>query len=329
MSGFSDWINRIQATWHPARYHGHGLHRKYFEGWYYKLVDASKEKMFALIPGVFFDRTGRESHAFIQVLEGHTGRTHYLRFDPKAFWAHRERFEVRVGDSHFDARQVTLNEKDPLSLRAEIKLGSLTPWPVTRASPGAMGWFGLVPFMQCYHGVLSMDHAIRGYIEIGDERVDLDGGRGYMEKDWGRGFPSAWVWMQCNHFDAPKTSLMVSVASVPWLGRPFRGFIIGLYHNGRLHRFTTYNGAFIESLRIDELEVALTAHRGQRTLEVVAERTPGGRLRSPEGAEMQERVTESMRSTLWVKLAESRTTVYESTGTPAALEVTGDVSQYG
>ncbi|WP_243392439.1 MULTISPECIES: tocopherol cyclase family protein [unclassified Mesotoga] len=31
--------------------------------------------------------------------------------------------------------------------------------------------------------------------------IDLTGGKGYIEKDWGRSLPDAWIWMQSNNFD--------------------------------------------------------------------------------------------------------------------------------
>ncbi|MEZ4893124.1 MAG: tocopherol cyclase family protein [Saprospiraceae bacterium] len=38
------------------------------------------------------------------------------------------------------------------------------------------------------------------FLTINGEELDFTGGKGYMEKDWGRSFPSAYFWMQTNHF---------------------------------------------------------------------------------------------------------------------------------
>ncbi len=40
-----------------------------------------------------------------------------------------------------------------------------------------MGPFSFIPFMQCYHGILSMDHDIEDSFEIDDEIVDFTKGR--------------------------------------------------------------------------------------------------------------------------------------------------------
>ncbi len=58
-------------------------------------------------------------------------------------------------------------------------------------------------------------------LTINGEPMDLTGGRGYIEKDWGTSFPSAWIWMQCNTFDTPDTSFMLSYARIPWMGSHF------------------------------------------------------------------------------------------------------------
>ena len=46
-----------------------------------------------------------------------------------------------------------------------------------------MGPFAFVPFMECYHGIVSMDHIIQGELEIDGVNIDFSNGRGYLEKD--------------------------------------------------------------------------------------------------------------------------------------------------
>ncbi len=53
--------------------------------------------------------------------------------------------------------------------------------------------------------------------------MELAGGRGYLEKDWGTAFPQAYVWMQSNHFEVPGVSLVASTALIPWRRAAFRG----------------------------------------------------------------------------------------------------------
>jgi tocopherol cyclase len=46
------------------------------------------------------------------------------------------------------------------------------------------------------------------YSAVGGRRVDFSGGSGYIEKDWGRSFPRAWIWAQSNTFTQPGTSFL-------------------------------------------------------------------------------------------------------------------------
>jgi len=182
--------------------------------------------------------------------------------------------------------------------------------------------------MECYHGVLSFDHAVRGSLAMNGRRVDFDGGRGYMEKDWGRAFPQAWVWGQSNHFDRVDTSITVSVATIPWLWTSFRGFIIGLWHERQLYRFATYTGAQITHLRLTDTHVILRVEDKHHRLEVEATRSEGGLLHAPYRIDMLQRVTESLTASIMVKLSDQADNViFEGVGRHAGLEINGEIQQ--
>ncbi len=92
-----------------------------------------------------------------------------------------------------------------------------------------MGWYAFVPFMECYHAVIGFDHPLEGKININGNEIDFTGGRGYIEKDYGKSFPSYYIWMQSNHFETEEISVMASVAKIPWLGSSFDGFVVGFF----------------------------------------------------------------------------------------------------
>ena len=192
-----------------------------------------------------------------------------------------------------------------------------------------MGPYAFAPFMECYHGVLGLDHAVRGSLIMNGETVNFDGGRGYIEKDWGQAFPQAWIWGQSNHFEQPGTSVTISVATIPWLGKSFRGFIIGLWHERQLYRFTKYNGAKITSLRLTDEHVILHTVNRTHRLELEAARSEGGLLHAPYRSEMLQRVTESLTATIAVKLIElkSERVIFEGMGRHAGLEINGEIQQ--
>jgi tocopherol cyclase len=214
-------------------------------------------------------------------------------------------------------------------LRGELSFDGICPWPVTFTSPGIMGPYAFVPFMECYHGVVSLDHAVRGRLELNGEPVDFSGGRGYLEKDWGQAFPQAWIWSQSNHFERAGTCLSVSVATIPWLGSSFRGFIIGLWHDRQLYRFATYTGAKIKSLRLTDTRVKLRVADKRHQLDIEASRSEGGLLHAPYRTEMLQRITESLTATIEVRLIDRRSgrEIFSGPGRHAGLEINGEIKQ--
>jgi len=311
-------------------YHGHGKQSGFFEGWYFKFVDAAEQHVHAIIPGVFLGQDRSTSHAFVQVLDGLSGHSTYHRYPLDQFTASDREFDLHVGPNHFRVDAISIDIADPdRALRGELKFDGLTPWPVTLMSPGIMGPYAFAPFMECYHGVLGFDHAVRGSLIMNHEAVNFDGGRGYIEKDWGQAFPQAWIWGQSNHFERPGTSITISVATIPWLGNSFRGFILGLWHGRQLYRFTKYNGAKITGLRLTDAHVILHAVNHTHRLEIEAARSEGGLLHAPYRSEMLQRVTESLTATIAVKLFElqSERVVFEGLGRHAGLEINGEIQQ--
>lgn len=327
-----------RTIWRPAVYHGHGASAPYFEGWYFKLVNAAGDRRYAIIPGIFKHEDPAESHSFVQVLDGVSGASVYHRYPASDFRAAGDEFDVQVGPNRFRGDAITLAIEDgEQPLRGALRFHDRTPWPVRRWSPGVMGWYGFMPFMECYHGVLSFDHTIEGALTVGTETIDFSGGRGYQEKDWGQAFPRGYIWMQTNHFaGSPGTSLTASVALIPWLWRAFRGFIVGLWHGGVLYRFATYTGAAIESLTLTDTHVHWTmrgqtgtgATRGTYRLSVDAERASGGLLHAPDRVAMVERIVESMTAEIRVELVRldgGESPVFSGTGQYGGLEIAGDL----
>jgi hypothetical protein len=314
---------------HPNRYHGFSAKPPYFEGWYYKLVSQDEHTRFAIIPGVYLAPDPASSHSFVQVFDSNADQVRYHRYPFEAFQAARDAFKIQVGPNSFSKSSITLAIDDETgSLGGELEFRGLTPWPVRFTSPGAMGWFAWVPMMECYHGVVSMDHIIQGVLTFDGQVLDFNGGRGYIEKDWGKQFPSAWIWGQSNHFGEPGISLMVSVAVIPWLGRSFSGFIIGFLHEGVIHRFATYNRSRIESLSVSDKQVNLICRNRTHRLHIRAIRVEGGLLHAPTTVEMDRRIIETLNAQFEVRLEDLEgQVIFEGTGQHAGLETVGDLDE--
>jgi hypothetical protein len=166
-----------------------------------------------------------------------------------------------------------------------------------------MGPFGYVPFMECYHGIVSVRHRIDGQLSVFGQTLDFSGGTGYIEKDWGSAFPSCWAWVQANHF-RDGAAFLFSVAQIPWLGRSFTGFFSFLYADGEFYRFATYTGARIIRLAGRDGGLEGVLRDGRRSLEFHAKPGPTGMLKAPKHGLMDRFIEESLSAQVHVRLAD-------------------------
>jgi len=306
----------------------------HFEGWYYKMVDSAEQNALALIPGVSFGANRDDSHTFVQVLDGRNARSHYYKFAVDEFSSSSKDFEIAIGSNKFALEGIVISvEDDGGSVQGELSFGNPIPWPVRRLSPGAMGPFRFIPRMQCLHGILSFDHEVQGSLTIDGREIDFSNGRGYIEKDWGREFPSSWIWMQSNHFDEKRVSFTASIASIPFARGSFTGLLAGLLFNGEIYRFTTYTRAKLSTPEVSDDRVAFTIKSSRHLIEVDAERAHGASLRSPVGGLMTGRILESLDSSIHLRFYDLKKTtkelLFEGVGRNAGLEVVGDLEELG
>jgi tocopherol cyclase len=315
--------NKIQAFFNPEQFQGWGKTRKYFEGWYFKVVNVAETKAFAVIPGIAMDETGNK-HAFIQVLDGKRQTSANHIFDSGMFDPSSGVFKLKIGENSFSDAGLSLRLPD---ISGELIFSGNIPWPKHWYSPGIMGPYSFVPFMECYHGIVSMDHIIHGQFVIGGETVSFDEGRGYIEKDWGHSFPSAYIWMQTNHFSTPGISMKASIAKIPWIGKSFVGFIAGIWLHDRLFQFTTYNRSVLRKSFVSESKVEIVIENSNFRIELLVHRDKVSELASPIKGLMDGRIEESMTSRVEINLYDIKLkrTILSDTGRNTGLEVAGNI----
>lgn len=321
-------IRKLHRIYRPSVYQGRRRPEGYFEGWYFKLVNADGDQVWSLIPGVSFSH---DPHSFIQLIHASSRITHYLRFPLNAFGWKRRRFHISIGQAIFSERGIELDlQRDDLVLQGTLSFHGLRPFPAKLFAPGIMGWYAFVPFMECYHGVVSMQHGLSGSLSINGEVISFDGGKGYIEKDWGSSMPTDWIWAQSNHFDNDReASFMISVARIPWLKGHFPGFLSFLYLGGRVFRFATYNRSRITWLEVTAEHVRIRVDHRKYRLDVEVEREKGGVLKAPSQGAMEREIRETIVSKITVVLRGIRGEVlFSDTGRSAGLEIVGDMEQY-
>ena len=318
-------FKKLHSFFNPEQFQGWGKTKKYFEGWYFKVVNADESKAFAFIPGIAMDEAGNKQ-AFIQVLDGKKKTAVYHRFDFSSFLPTAKKFLVYIESNSFSENRLRLDLPD---VKGELNFTGNIPWPKPFYSPGIMGPYAFAPFMECYHGIVSMDHAISGELMVHNEKINFDNGRGYIEKDWGRSFPSAYFWLQTNHFSEPGISLKASVAKIPWIRNSFTGFIAGLWLKNKLYRFTTYNRTKLRKSFTDAETLEIVLENKNYLLEIFAHRDKATTLASPILGLMDGRIEESMTARTEVRLFDKKKNVVllHDTGRSTGMELAGKIQE--
>jgi tocopherol cyclase len=220
-------------------------------------------------------------------------------------------------------------DDESIKVKGRLEFSESIKYPKTISSPGIMGWYSYIPFMECNHGIVSVGHSLKGKLVFGDDEIDFDNGKGYVEKDWGTSFPEAWIWLHSNSFSNDKTSLFVSVAKIPWLGKFFMGFICFLYVDGKFYRFSTYNNSKIATIHYESNVLTIQIESKHNVLKVVATHQKSGELKAPSMGNMSRRIKESIDSTVHVQLFDrSKGLIYEDNGVRAGLEIIEKIFEY-
>ena len=193
---------------------------------------------------------------------------------------------------------------------------------------GIMGWYRFVPFMQCYHGVVSLNHNLKGTIIKDNQTYNFEKGVGYIEKDWGKSMPSSWVWIQSNNFNSGNTSFMLSVANIPWLGKSFTGFLGFFLHQNKVYRFATYTHAKLQMDTTDSDTLKIMISDKKYTYLIKTSRKNAGLLKAPIKGSMDRRISESIDAKLKLTVMDkSARVLFEGSTEIAGLEIVGDIKE--
>jgi len=252
-----------------------------FEGWYFKHQVGGKS--LAVIPGRAYDG------AFIWVITGKESyHIRYPLYDYHKIDTGKHALSINVGGSTFSPSGIKLDIRRPeLTLTGEICYSGITP-----IRGDIMGLFKYFP-MECRHGIISMNHTISGAVNLNGKTQDFTGGKGYIESDSGRSFPSGYTWVQCNDFitdGQTGCSIMAAVARIPFYGLRFWGCICVVSLGGREYRLATYNGTAI--LRCEKGAISLK--KGKYQLDITIQPQAGHKLPAPNRGKMSYFIRESL-----------------------------------
>lgn len=261
-------------------YHGKCKCKKYFEGWYFKHQDDNN--MISIIPGISIDDNGSKS-AFIQII---TNRNSYqVGYPIKDCYFDHKRLYIKIGRNVFTKGGIKLDIK-----RGDVILkGRLTYGVFHRIGYDIMGPFRLIPFMACNHSIISLSHRVNGDLLLNGDKINFTNGKGYIESDWGHSFPSSYLWNQCNYFTKDNTSIILSIASIPFLWFSFTGCICVIEYKGKKIRLATYLGAKVLYYH----ENGCCIEQGKYRLRVEMQEKNANELAAPFQGNMSKTITES------------------------------------
>lgn len=308
-------------------FQGNKKKNEYFEGWYFKMVSKDETSIVSIIPGISLSADGKEKHAFIQIIDGKTAETSYYSFSIEEFSFSKKEFAIKISNNYFSKDSIILNiDQKGEKITGKVKMNNTVRYKSGRLfNPGIMGWYRFVPFMECYHGVVSLTHNLNGSLQIKDKVHNFDKGKGYIEKDYGSSMPSSWIWMQSNHFTESESSIMLSIANIPWLGKSFNGFLGFFYHQDKIYHFATYRSTKLklEIISENELLINITNRKHKFILNVISNNT--GLLKAPVEGSMDRRIPESIDATIKITMLDKKGNVILKDSTNiAGLEMVGD-----
>lgn len=312
----------------PILFQGNLKKKNYFEGWYYKQVSEDQKTSLSFIPGISLNKG--DEHSFIQyiLVQSHgPGKsetlTGYVRYPLRSFHYQNQPFKVTIGESSFSETEVKIDLMDKrFHFNGHFQLGPLYPIERTPLQPNIMGIFGYLPKMECYHGVISMQHTLNGFIRLNEEKLNFNGGIGYMEKDWGTSFPKEYIWIHSNHFQNETASLFFSVAHIPFHIVAFEGFISNFVIEGKEYRFATYNNSKCTILDVADDYVDIRLENKSARLDIHAQVLEQGELIAPVKGTMQKTIKEGIAGIIHIRLEDKITgKVYEDVGKNGGVEI--------
>ena len=313
----------------PDLYHGHDQYTNFFEGWYFKIVDATATYALAFIPGISRSEDTRDHHSFIQVINLVNHSYHYYRYSIDDFYSNNRHLKINIGINEFSFNKIYVNLEQ---IHGILYLGSPTKWPDSKLNPGSMGIYNHLPFMECYSQVCAIDGDIEeGHLKINGQVIDFSNGKYYIEKNWGKSFPTSWIWVQSNNFEDHRATVTCSLGIVPFpLIKEFRGFLIGVTVDHKFYPFTTMNNSKL-NITVCDRDIILCATHDNLQLILKTKSKPEDFVEcyGPKNGKMSPILEETLKGEVEMTLMNTKKNllIYHGIGKACGIEYGGDFSK--
>jgi hypothetical protein len=239
-------------------------------------------------------------HAFIQFQDSIKHNTAYISYPIDELKWETNPFILKIGKNELSQMGIRLDfVMDGIPVRGDFQFSKFSPIKQSVFKPNIMGWLTYFP-NECNHSIISMKHIVAGNLQIGNQSWIIRDAYGYIEKDWGTGFPAEYVWAQANDWE--KSSVVFSYATVPMLGKYAKGFFFVLHHVGAEYRFTSIEGSRLTDFNVSKDSFTATIEKNDIRLMLKAKQSNPIALISPKHGEMKSYIKESLDGTLELTL---------------------------
>jgi len=224
----------------PSKGHDpNGIHNlgqsPHFEGWYYRITHPERNESWVLIAAYWMDK-GQRGRAFVELIHSPSG-TSYTQviphFDIDEVQNHEGEFAIKVDQVFLSADRIkgVLKAENGQDVYLDLDIDGCARWgaPDDERNRWTMGWATEAPFVPLRWHVHHLKAFVTGTIDTGANEWRVDGYPMHQEKNWGRAFPTSWVWFQSNQFsDRPDVALVAAGGPIfPSRWSP-DGYMIGL-----------------------------------------------------------------------------------------------------
>ena len=298
--------------------------KKGFETWYFNLVNKTQTLILEFIVSFYKDEIHQEVHLTIDSNEKKYRRK--IKFKEEQFSTSKT--SVQIGASQLGSEGMILQiEEDELDIKGEVRFAEQITLKQSAMHSGLMGPFKYLPFLHSYHEVIALTHTLAGEICINGEVIDFTGGKGYIDKEWGKAYPNVWIWAQCNQFKQSDMAMMLGVMRHQLFLDYQTSFVVPIYYQGQLEVFANYNGGHIAKLYRYKGYIHIVITQKNKLLDLKIYGQDEVDLAMSRNAHMIKDVYNCMNAKIEVKLTQNGMVLLEKTGYDVQLEIGGNTSK--
>ena len=288
-----------------------------FEGWFCKVDDPKNGLLFSVIWGYSTHRSTK--HAFLQFQNSLQHDTAYISYPIQELKWKADPFVLRIGRNVLSQAGMHLDfGMNDIPVQGDFHFGDFSPIERSILKPNIMGWLTHFP-NECNHAIISMKHSVTGNLLMGNQSWNIQEANGFIEKDWGTGFPKEYVWVQVNDWE--ESAVVFSYATVPILGKYAKGFFLVLHHDGKEYRFSSIEGSRLRDFQVSDDSFSVTIEKKDIRLKLKAKQSNPVALTSPKQGEMNSRIKESLDGTFELTLEMNKQMMIALSSQRASIDV--------